>query len=590
MTILPTGNVGIGTTSPATILNVVTGSNADGIQIRRNSGTTNDFTTLSFAVSTSISPASGAEIRAIRTNRAVSSDTDLRFITRSNDTNAERMTIRDDGNVGIGTTSPSEALQISSGNLRLTNGTGFTTANSLVREINVASGSANQFITSSIGFRIGAFSDEGIITFGTAPNASSPTEKMRILGNGNVGIGTTAPASLLHLYKTSVAADPIGSSNNASLRIQTDGSELNEKAEIQFKIGSDLSSEFIGNTMAVITATYSNFNSTSDIGGHLLFSTRQSTSAGGILERLRILNSGLVGINETAPTAQLQVKSGGQFRPGLVVDTSSGFSGNIAEFKNNGTNFFIIDTFGNIGGESFYRRGNPNQGGISLATTGAQISRNIADTNPALIVNLANASATGNIQVWQTAGVVQSFMTRFGHFGTFAGMLNATTGQNAFVSVPSTGTVISRDIADANSALKVNIINASSTANIAEFQFTGTTQASVARDGIANFTGTPSNAQTGDYTLVLADKGKVLRVNSATNRTVTIPLNSSVAFPIDTEIAILRYGTGTVSISPTSGVTLNSVSSNRKVKDQYGSVALKKIGENEWVLVGSLEA
>jgi hypothetical protein len=109
-------------------------------------------------------------------------------------------------------------------------------------------------------------------------------------------------------------------------------------------------------------------------------------------------------------------------------------------------------------------------------------------------------------------------------------------------------------------------------------------------DGTLHFTGTPSNAQTGDYTLVLADKGKVLRINSSSNRTITIPLNSSVAFPIDTEIAILRYGTGTVSISPTSGVTLNSVSSNRKVKDQYGSVALKKIGENEWVLVGSLEA
>jgi hypothetical protein len=109
-------------------------------------------------------------------------------------------------------------------------------------------------------------------------------------------------------------------------------------------------------------------------------------------------------------------------------------------------------------------------------------------------------------------------------------------------------------------------------------------------DGLAKFDGTPSNAQTGDYTLVLADKGKVLRINSATNRTVTIPLNSSVAFPIDTEIALLRYGTGTVSISPTAGVTLQSADGERKIKNQYGSVALKKIAEDEWVLVGSLEA
>jgi hypothetical protein len=46
-----------------------------------------------------------------------------------------------------------------------------------------------------------------------------------------------------------------------------------------------------------------------------------------------------------------------------------------------------------------------------------------------------------------------------------------------------------------------------------------------------------------------------------------------------------------VSIAPVDGdVTLNSISSNRKVKDQYGSCALKKIGTDEWVLVGSLEA
>jgi hypothetical protein len=156
--------------------------------------------------------------------------------------------------------------------------------------------------------------------------------------------------------------------------------------------------------------------------------------------------------------------------------------------------------------------------------------------------------------------------------------------------MPTTGTTISRNIADGNHALVVNLDNSTSTGSILVLRRAGVTQANIARDGIANFTGTPSNEQTGDYTLVLADKGKVLRVNSSSNRTITIPLNSSVAFPIDTEIALIRYGSGTVSISPTSGVTLNSISSNRKVKDRYGSCALKIIGTDEWVLVGSLEA
>jgi hypothetical protein len=45
-----------------------------------------------------------------------------------------------------------------------------------------------------------------------------------------------------------------------------------------------------------------------------------------------------------------------------------------------------------------------------------------------------------------------------------------------------------------------------------------------------------------------------------------------------------------VSISPTAGVTLESKAGERKISGQFGSVALKKIGTDEWVLVGSLEA
>jgi len=94
--------------------------------------------------------------------------------------------------------------------------------------------------------------------------------------------------------------------------------------------------------------------------------------------------------------------------------------------------------------------------------------------------------------------------------------------------------------------------------------------------------------------LALADEGKVLRVNPVTaadNITITIPKNSVVAFPIDTEIAIVRYNSGTVSIAPVDGdVTLQSKAGERKISGQYGSVALKKIGTDEWVLVGSLEA
>jgi len=88
-------------------------------------------------------------------------------------------------------------------------------------------------------------------------------------------------------------------------------------------------------------------------------------------------------------------------------------------------------------------------------------------------------------------------------------------------------------------------------------------------------------------TLALTDEGKVILANGALK--VTIPLNSSVSFPIDTEIAIVRYGTGEVTIGTASGATLNGEASTTTftLGDQYSSVALKKISTDAWLIIGN---
>lgn len=96
--------------------------------------------------------------------------------------------------------------------------------------------------------------------------------------------------------------------------------------------------------------------------------------------------------------------------------------------------------------------------------------------------------------------------------------------------------------------------------------------------------------KTSAYTLALTDSGKILRVNSSSNLSVTVPPNGTVAFATGTQIGIIRNGTGTVTIAAGSGVTIRSVDSKLKIKGQYASAALLKIGTDEWVLVGSLEA
>jgi hypothetical protein len=104
-----------------------------------------------------------------------------------------------------------------------------------------------------------------------------------------------------------------------------------------------------------------------------------------------------------------------------------------------------------------------------------------------------------------------------------------------------------------------------------------------------NFIYPSSEERISSFTLNSTDEGKILRVNSSSNLVVTIPLNSSVNFPINGELALIRYGTGEVSITPISGVTLNSKNTERNINGRYGAVALKKIDTDEWLLIGSLE-
>ncbi len=65
-----------------------------------------------------------------------------------------------------------------------------------------------------------------------------------------------------------------------------------------------------------------------------------------------------------------------------------------------------------------------------------------------------------------------------------------------------------------------------------------------------------TNAQIDNYTLVASDSGKVIEITKETANTLTIPLNSAVAFPVGTRIYLKQGGAGAMSITATGGVTL----------------------------------
>lgn len=85
------------------------------------------------------------------------------------------------------------------------------------------------------------------------------------------------------------------------------------------------------------------------------------------------------------------------------------------------------------------------------------------------------------------------------------------------------------------------------------------------------------------YTLQSSDAGCLLAVTGTT--TITIPSTLAVG----TEIEIMNYGTGTITITAASGVTLNGVSTGSKqVKSQYTSAVLKAITASDWVIQGAI--
>ena len=79
------------------------------LMLQNTSGTTAD---ISFGISGSFPAPKLAGISAIRTNRAVSGDTDLAFYGYTNGVLGEKLRIRDDGNLGLGTTSPYAKLSV----------------------------------------------------------------------------------------------------------------------------------------------------------------------------------------------------------------------------------------------------------------------------------------------------------------------------------------------------------------------------------------------------------------------------------------------------------------------------------------------
>jgi hypothetical protein len=96
------------------------------------------------------------------------------------------------------------------------------------------------------------------------------------------------------------------------------------------------------------------------------------------------------------------------------------------------------------------------------------------------------------------------------------------------------------------------------------------------------------NDQAGNYTATIDDwlTDTITTMSSSSANNYIIPLNSSVNFPIGTQLLVAQEGLGQTTIVATSGVTINAV--GLSISSRYKSVALIQVALNEWDAYGTL--
>jgi hypothetical protein len=263
-----TGNVGIGLTAPQTKLTI--GSNSPGT----GEATFKGLLQIQDPQVDLSAAAGGLEFKSVAGGNGygwkigasyLGSGTPFVFLTRQESaTWSEKMRIGEDGNVGIGTTTPWGLLSVNANGL---------------------AGGAPQFVV-----------------------GSSTATNFIVTNAGKVGVGTASPSSLLQISSATFSA--LGSYLKVG---RTNG-------------GAGGAIQFFGNTISALVGLDNNGSLTLGTlaAAPIVFSTDATNNDDTLSnERMRIDSTGNVGIGTTTPWGQLSVNPNGITGPAFVVGSST---------------------------------------------------------------------------------------------------------------------------------------------------------------------------------------------------------------------------------------------------------------------------
>ena len=351
------GNVGIGTTSPQSLLEVNGANNAvvgislglalPSLTASRYIGITQSGNATNLATNSGFQ---GIEFGAPgSTNEGY-----LAFHTHDNGVSSgERMRIDKSGNVGIGTSSPAAQLEVkNTGNVKI-----YADASGGYIQQSVSNLDKLHLISS------------GEIKYQSDPeNDSSNTshifecdgsEKLRIDSSGRVGIGTTSPVDPLHVSSDGGVHCRIESTTSGSARLALKAPDSTYSG-LHFGDGADLD---VGRIRYYHTSDF------------MQFSTNAS-------ESMRIDSAGRVGIGTTSPTVNVQVQSSGTNSLLKLAGTSAGSGINDGlDVGINGVNGILW---------------NRENGNIQFATNNSERMRIDSSTIGRLLIGTTSSSNTDN--------------------------------------------------------------------------------------------------------------------------------------------------------------------------------------------------